>query len=31
MDDEDALHEAIQRVYDITADDAALTKDSAIR
>jgi erythronate-4-phosphate dehydrogenase len=27
MDDEDALHEAIQRVYDITTDDAALRKD----
>ena len=27
MDDEDALRDAIQRVYDITADDAALRKD----
>jgi len=26
-DDEDTLHEAIRRVYDITADDAALRKD----
>jgi erythronate-4-phosphate dehydrogenase len=27
MDDEDALHDAIHRVYDITADDAALRED----
>ena len=27
IDNEDALHDAVRRVYDITADDAALRND----